>query len=177
MREYPPRAQPVLSKLYSTKMRACNLREEIWIQDKEYAKEIQDEWKSYVIITVHYHETYTRSQDNLKKELVDAANLRYIRPETPGTERRYCDNPFHNTAIEASGKSTLLLFPRREWMCVRCKRTCKSRTCSKCRTDRSCEAWNWKTNPEYFPELAMVLQMTRDSAQSWSSGGMRDRGR
>jgi hypothetical protein len=174
----PPQAWPVIRKLFKVQQDECNLCEEIWINDKKHA--LDNEWKSYTIIHVHYHETCSKadfklplSAGRLKAEVVDAVNVRHIEAEKTSTPRIYLLHPFKDTAIEPSGKLTLKIFPKNEWEC-KClgkkKNLPASRLCMNCKQIKPCEAWEWQSEPELFPELEKLLRAARNRASEWTRG-------
>lgn len=181
------RAQPLLRKLFLCQGESCNVEQEIWFMDKENELARADPLKQYTIIHVHHHVTATvlsseiRDCEKIFEAPVDGVNARHLSSDGYGYQ---ADNPFFDTFVEASGSSTLKVFPKGNWTCAACKyrhNSCSFLHCRNkrdgCTGSRPCPAWRWRQEKHMQPALFQVLQVAAGFADNWSSGGPKDRNR
>ena len=142
---------------------ACNVMQEIWIEDKQNPDAGRNLLKEYAVAHVHHHARVApgRPEDITAAHLesVDAINMRHILDSKVPKKTFKChgDNPFRNTWIEPKGKT---LFPPDG--------------------KKRCTQWRWKdpSSRDHNPYFFRILEEASKLDTVWVSGcGIKDRDR
>ncbi|KAJ1480295.1 hypothetical protein T484DRAFT_1811155 [Baffinella frigidus] len=174
-------ATPVLRKLFLYQG-ACNVMQEIWIEDKGNPLAAQDPLKEWTVLHLHHHAGVgSLRQCNVKHtEHVDSVNARHLAAKGRAYQG---DNPFFDTYIEPSDGSSLKVYPEKKWKCraglCGASNPPWKPVCWKCRTGtRPCVVWKWKTDRSVHRSagIATILEKAEQAAL-WPSGGAEDRDR